>query len=316
MKKGYTHISLLIDSSGSMGIIRDATITNYNKFIKEQKEVPGAATLAHYEFSSGSKRQVKSSRPTRHLVGHLPAKYANWMQQQIWNNLPANSAVQLGGTTQVASGFGGAGAGHPNFGAAGCVGSTGYLNLPSPTTNEFSIVEDFVDLTKAVDLNVELFVPHGWTPLLDSIGRAIFETGEKLAALKESERPEKVLFIIITDGAENASVEYSRDDIKTVVEHQRNTYNWDFIFLGANMDAIAVGTSYGVSAQMSANFVADASSIGGSTSVLSGKTAIYRSTADVSVAKSFLNYSDADRTVSLGGVSIPTSNNDVKTGTI
>lgn len=287
MKKGYTHITLLIDSSGSMEVIRDATITNYNKFIEEQKSVKGKCTISHYEFSSGSTKQVKNSRTTRHLVTYLPAKVNtnDWMSKQLWN-----------------------------VGQQGCVQPAGWgwngFNNQVPTS-EFSCVENFVDIEKAQVLNREIFVPHHWTPLLDSIGRAIYETGEHLSGLKVNQRPEKVLFVIITDGAENASVEYSKDDIKAVIEHQKNTYNWDFIFLGANIDAVSVGTSYGIGGASSVNFAATAASVGGSTHTLSEKVALYRTTADIGASKAFLNYSDADRTASLGGdpnyVSPPTA---------
>lgn len=302
----YTHISLLIDSSGSMSIIRDATIANYNKFIAEQKKLPGKATLSHYEFSSGSKFQNKNARPTRYLVDYLSAKYTapNWVVLpaapvgQI--SCPSNSNISVGANNCIPNWS-------PPFGPI-TIPSTFGSPLPL-TTNEFSIVEDFVDLQKARDLNQELYVPYNFTPLLDSIGRAIYETGEKLASLPAAERPERVLFVIITDGQENASQEYTKEDIKAVIEHQQTKYNWDFIFLGANMDAVSVGTSYGINAGMSVNFAATDASIGGSTQTLSEKVASYRTTEDFYMAKSSLNYSASDRSASMG---VPTTNTDSK----
>lgn len=308
MLKGYTHISLLIDSSGSMSIIKQATIDNYNKFLAEQKKLPGKATLSHFEFSSGSKLQTRYARPTRHLVDYLPCKWDP--SQQLYNAdkpktdpnvIPVtysanNNALPLMFGPQANVNNMWIPPGWPNVGGS----ITTHTGI-SPTTAEFSIVEDFVDIKNARELNPELFVPHNFTPLLDSIGRAIFETGERLAKLPAAERPDRILFVIITDGQENASQEYSKEDVKTVIEHQQGKYNWDFIFLGANMDAISVGTSYGIGAGMSVNFTATAASVGGSSGVLNEKVALYRSSVDVSAAKSFLNYSNADRTASLGG---------------
>jgi hypothetical protein len=311
MLKGYTHITLLIDSSGSMEAIRDATIDSYNKFVADQQKVKGKCTLSHYEFASGSKKQYKSARLTRYLVGYLPEKPLTQNPYPIlWNNQqpsPPNAPIPLlyGGATIANVQSVTVGQGQLNN-VGQCI-----PNIPpsiiSPTvepqtTGEFSCVESFVDIAKAQVLNREIYVPHNFTPLLDSIGRAIYETGEHLAALPEAQRPEKVLFVIITDGAENASIEYSKDDIKTVIEHQTTKYGWDFIFLGANMDAVATGTSFGIASGMSVNFAATDASVTCSTETLSSKVSVYRSAADVNFAKSSLNYSDADRIVSLGGV--------------
>lgn len=95
-------------------------------------------------------------------------------------------------------------------------------------------------------------VPRGSTALHDAIGRTINETGTKLAKLSEHERPALVIFVILTDGEENASREFSGHKIKEMVEHQESKYNWKFTYLGANQDAIAVGNSIGT--QSSANY--------------------------------------------------------------
>lgn len=98
------------------------------------------------------------------------------------------------------------------------------------------------DVKHAADLNGESYVPRGTTALLDAIGRTIEATGQRLAAMPESERPAKVLFVIITDGHENASKEWNRKKVFDAITHQRDTYKWDFIYLGANQDAIATAT--------------------------------------------------------------------------
>jgi len=93
-------------------------------------------------------------------------------------------------------------------------------------------------------INSEIFdsyVPSGMTALLDAIGIAIDSTGKMLANTPEEERPEKVMVIILTDGEENRSVEYKLKDVKEKVEHQKNVYKWEFLFLGADIDAISAG---------------------------------------------------------------------------
>ena len=79
----------------------------------------------------------------------------------------------------------------------------------------------------------------GMTAMNDAIGKAIDTTGARLAAMNEADRPAKVLFVIITDGEENASHEYSYGKIAEMIKHQREVYNWEFMFLGANIDVQA-----------------------------------------------------------------------------
>lgn len=79
--------------------------------------------------------------------------------------------------------------------------------------------------------------PRGSTALFDAVGRAITETGESLRKLPEDERPSTVLFVVVTDGYENASHEFTGDDIKNLIDHQRDTYNWQFQFIGAGESA-------------------------------------------------------------------------------
>lgn len=99
--------------------------------------------------------------------------------------------------------------------------------------------------------------PRNSTALLDAIGKTINKTGERLRNLSESQRPSKVVILVQTDGEENASKEYSRDRIFEMIKHQREKYNWEFVFLGANQDAIATATSYGFSAKSSLTYAAN-----------------------------------------------------------
>lgn len=102
-----------------------------------------------------------------------------------------------------------------------------------------------LDIKDVRPLTTETYAPRGTTSLLDAIGRSITETGKALAAMPEAERPGKVLFVIITDGQENSSKEFTRAQVFDLIKHQREKYAWDFIFLGANQDAITVGHTMG-----------------------------------------------------------------------
>ena len=100
-------------------------------------------------------------------------------------------------------------------------------------------------------------VPRGTTALLDATGRAINETGERLSKMEEPDRPGLVIFVIMTDGLENSSKEFSKSDIKEMIERQQEKYNWHFTFLGANQDAFAEAGGMGIDAAGAANYAMD-----------------------------------------------------------
>jgi hypothetical protein len=100
-------------------------------------------------------------------------------------------------------------------------------------------------------------VPRGSTALLDAVGRSINETGARLAAIEESERPGLVVFVIVTDGAENSSKEFTRAKIREMIEHQQSVYKWQFTFLAANQDAFAEGASMGIAQDGIAGYAMD-----------------------------------------------------------
>jgi uncharacterized protein YegL len=98
------------------------------------------------------------------------------------------------------------------------------------------------------------FAPRGSTALRDAIGRTINSVGARIRSMRVANRPSKVSIIVMTDGEENASHEFTQEQIKKMVEHQTDKYGWDFIFLGANIDSFEVGRSYGVLGQWTANY--------------------------------------------------------------
>ncbi len=96
--------------------------------------------------------------------------------------------------------------------------------------------------------------PRGTTALLDAIGRAINETGARLAALPEADRPGLVVFVITTDGQENASKEFTREQVRKMIAHQQEAYNWQFTFLAANADAFSEAGGMGLDLAHAAKF--------------------------------------------------------------
>lgn len=123
-------------------------------------------------------------------------------------------------------------------------------------------------------------VPRGMTPLLDAMCITIDKTGERLASLSASERPDQVLLVVITDGQENASKRYTRSNVFDRVSKQSGAYQWKFVYLGANQDAIAEAASLGIWKDYAINYTASA---GGSASAMSstlGNTVAYASNSD------------------------------------
>lgn len=136
------------------------------------------------------------------------------------------------------------------------------------------------------------FRPRGSTALLDAIGKSITETGEKLAAMDESERPEKVLFVVQTDGYENSSRDWTRASVKALVEKQQKDYSWDFMFLSADLGSFADAGNMGFGAHTSIAY--DSCSTTGMIGLVANKAATYRTSNSVE-AKNSLNFTESER---------------------
>lgn len=211
MKAGYTHISAIMDRSGSMSSIKSDTEGGFNTFVADQKALPGEATISLTEFDDRI--------------------------ELTWDTLPIQDA--------------------PVY-------------------------------------NLE---PRGWTALLDAIGITINRLGQKLAAMDEADRPEKVVIVIVTDGEENKSTEYSYGQIAEMIKTQTETYNWEFMFLGANQDAILTGSRLGISAGKSMSYAANAKGVSSSYNSVSSKLCAFRSAAPGAAMPDF---DIADRSMALG----------------
>jgi uncharacterized protein YegL len=105
-------------------------------------------------------------------------------------------------------------------------------------------------------LTDEDYYVRGCTALLDAVGKTISEAGRRLSQTEEGEKPGKVIFVITTDGMENASQEYTYEKVKRMIEHQKEKYSWEFIFMGANIDAAQEAQSLGISIEDSFSFEA------------------------------------------------------------
>lgn len=155
MKENYTDITIVLDKSASMEGVWSDTLGGFNKFLKEQKDVEGEATITLYQFA-----------------------------------------------------------------------------------NDFNPIYEGKKIKTAEELTNKTYIPDGFsTSLLDAVGRAITETGKRLDSMDEEEKPDKVIFVVQTDGLENSSQEHTVESIKSMIEHQESNYNWKFIFLGASPKA-------------------------------------------------------------------------------
>lgn len=119
--------------------------------------------------------------------------------------------------------------------------------------------------------------PRGSTALYDSVVKTIDLVGKELNDLKEQDRPTRVIFVTITDGEENASREFNATAVKERVEHQTSKYNWKFIFIGADQDAILTGGSIGIKATSSLLFNKSANGVQNTFDILHNATKHYRS---------------------------------------
>lgn len=112
--------------------------------------------------------------------------------------------------------------------------------------NNYYILHNDMDIKEIEPISEEEYRPGGMTALLDAVGKTINDIGIKLKNIPEEERPGKVVVVIMTDGYENSSREYSRETVKKMIEHQQEKYSWTFIFLGADIDAASEASSIGI----------------------------------------------------------------------
>lgn len=210
MKKNYTHISVVLDRSGSMASMVKDVIGGFNTLVEDQVKIEGEATMTVAKFDT-----------------------------------------------------------------------------------EYEIISDFTPISDVPQLNSSNFQPRGSTALLDAMGKTMNDVRERINQMPEDEKPSKALFVFMTDGEENASKEYNRDrvfemiaDLKTESEDE-NSIKWDFVFIGANQDAIQAGGSYGIRADASLTYAASGDGATRAFASLSRSMSNYRVSEEKGVSMSF-----------------------------
>lgn len=207
MRTDLTDITLVLDRSGSMDVIRTDTIGGVNTFIQEQQKAPGEACFSLVQFDHEYEPQYQGK---------------------------------------------------------------GMKDVPL--------------------LTEQTFIPRGMTALLDAIGRTIVTTGQRFAGMPEDQRPGKVVFVIMTDGQENHSIEYKDTTrIREMITHQQERYGWQFVFLGANQDAITVAHGMGIPQSNAMSYAANAKGTQDAFWSVSHNTVRYRSGGQS------VGFSDEDR---------------------
>ena len=123
--------------------------------------------------------------------------------------------------------------------------------------NYTEVIHDRADIQKIQPMTRKDYYVRGCTALLDAVGKSIRHIGNVHKYAREEDRPEKTLFVITTDGMENASREYTYERVRKMIEHQKEKYGWEFLFLGANIDATREAARFGITEDRAANYHAD-----------------------------------------------------------
>ena len=110
------------------------------------------------------------------------------------------------------------------------------------------------DIQEVVPLDGKTYVPRGTTALNDAVGRTLVDVGKNLENRVEDQRPGKVIVMILTDGRENASTDFSAEKVKEMTQHQQEKYGWEFLYLAAGQDAMVEGGKLGIAAKRTSNF--------------------------------------------------------------
>lgn len=128
--------------------------------------------------------------------------------------------------------------------------------------HETEVLHDRVPIEKVPEFTDKDYTVRGCTALLDAIGSAIHHIGNVHKYARPEDVPEHTMFVIITDGMENASKRYSGKEIKKKIEKEKSKYGWEFLFIGANIDAIATARNFGISEDRAVNYKADTQGTG------------------------------------------------------
>ena len=123
--------------------------------------------------------------------------------------------------------------------------------------NHTEVIHDRVGIQKVHPMTRKDYYVRGCTALLDAVGKAIHHIGNVHKYAREEDRPEKTVFVITTDGMENASHHYTYERVRQMIKHEKEKYGWEFLFLGANIDAAKEAARFGITEDRAANYHAD-----------------------------------------------------------
>jgi uncharacterized protein YegL len=145
--------------------------------------------------------------------------------------------------------------------------------------NNYELLHDRIDIKAVSPITEKEYSVGGSTALLDAIGRTIHKIGNVQKYTADEYRAERVMFVIITDGEENSSREYSAERVKRMIGQQQARYSWEFIFLGANIDAVETAGRFGISADRAQDYHADSEGVALNFCVMSEAVATFRKRA-------------------------------------
>ncbi|PSL41816.1 hypothetical protein B0H99_10160 [Planomicrobium soli] len=123
--------------------------------------------------------------------------------------------------------------------------------------NNYELLHDRIPVSSVSPISDKEYEVGGTTALLDAIGSTIQKIANAQKRTREEDRADKVMFVITTDGMENASSEYNHNKIKSMIANQKEKYNWEFIFMGANIDAVSTAEQFGINEEFAVNYHAD-----------------------------------------------------------
>ena len=144
------------------------------------------------------------------------------------------------------------------------------------TQDPYEVIHRFAPIQGVPALTRETYVPRSTTPLLDALGRGINDLERSLAELDEADRPAKVVFVVVTDGQENSSREFQKDQIERMIRERTEKDDWQFVFLSADLAAIQDARAVGIHADSSLFYDKSARGTAGAWASLSGRTSDYR----------------------------------------
>ncbi len=147
--------------------------------------------------------------------------------------------------------------------------------------NEYELLHDRINIKAVKPITEKEYSVGGSTALLDAIGMTISKIDKAMRNTADEYRAEKVMFVIITDGEENSSREYSSAKVKEIINKQKNKYGWEFIFLGANIDAVATAKKFGIAKDRAQNYKADAKGIAVNFRTMNSAVTSYRECASL-----------------------------------